>query len=44
MWSKRCIDGVVLVAAVAPVVGVSMAIYMSEPAWLLLCFSLTLFL
>lgn len=44
MWSKLCIDGFVIVAAVAPILGVVMAIHMSEPAWLLLCFALTLFL
>lgn len=44
MWSKRRIDGLVVVAAVAPVLGIGMAIYLSEPAWLLLCFALTLFL
>ena len=44
MWSKPCIDGFVVVAAAAPVVGVIMAIYMSEPAWLFLCFALALFL
>jgi len=32
MWSKLCIDGSVFVAAVAPVLGVIMAIYMSAPA------------
>lgn len=44
MLSKPSIDGFVLVAAAAPVLGVIMAIYMSEPAWLFLCFALTLFL
>jgi hypothetical protein len=42
--AKRSIDSFVFVAAVAPVLGVTMATHMSEPAWLLLCFALTLFL
>jgi hypothetical protein len=44
MWSKRFIDSFVVAAAVAPLLGIFMAIYLSEPAWLLLCFALTLFL
>lgn len=44
MWSKLPIDGLVLVAACAPVVGVLTAVLVNEPAWLLLCFALTLFL
>lgn len=38
------IDGLIVVAAGAPVVGLVMAIYSKEPAWLFLCFALTLFL
>jgi hypothetical protein len=44
MRPKLSIDGFVIAAAVAPLLGVALAIYMSEPAWLLLCFALTLFL
>ena len=44
MRSKWFIDGVIFIAACAPVLGVVLAIHMGEPAWLLLCFALTLFL
>lgn len=44
MRPKLLIDGFVVIAAGAPVLGVIMAILESEPAWLLLCFALTLFL
>jgi hypothetical protein len=44
MLAKLRVDGFIVVAACAPVVGVLMAIYSKEPAWLFLCFALTLFL
>lgn len=44
MWRRIRIDGLVVLVAAAPVLGVTMAIHTSEPAWLLLCFALTLFL
>lgn len=44
MWSKPCIDFFVVVAAATLVLGVIMAIHMSEPAWLFLCFALARFL
>lgn len=44
MRSKLSIDSLVIAAAVAPLLGVALAIYVSEPAWLLLCFALILFL
>ena len=44
MPSKLRVDGFVVVAASAPVLGVVMAIYSKEPVWLFLCFALALFL
>ena len=44
MLPKLRINGFVVVAACAPVLGIVMAIYSNEPAWLFLCFALALFL
>jgi bacteriorhodopsin len=44
MMPKWHVDGFIVAAACAPVVGVVMAIYSREPAWLFLCFALSLFL
>jgi hypothetical protein len=44
MLSKLRIEGFVVLAACAPVLGIVIAIYAKEPAWLFLCFALTLFL
>lgn len=41
---KLSVDGFVVAAACAPVIGVGAAIYSGEPAWLFLCFALALFL
>jgi len=37
-------DGFIVVATCTPIVGILMAIHSGEPAWLFLCFALTLFL
>lgn len=44
MLPRWRIDSFIIVAAYAPVVGIVMAIHSKEPAWLFLCFALTLFL
>jgi hypothetical protein len=44
MLRRWRIDGFIVVAACAPVVGIVMAIHSKELAWPLLSFALTLFL
>ena len=44
MLPRWRVDSFIVVAACAPVVGIVMAVYSREPAWLFLCFALTLFL
>ncbi|WP_283816443.1 hypothetical protein [Bradyrhizobium sp. AUGA SZCCT0431] len=44
MLTKLRVDGFIVAAACAPVVGLVLAICSKEPGWLFLCFALTLFL